>query len=127
MIQTLEIDWPVEFEGLHCPFCGSEVSLSDNPCPHVDFVYLPEIGDFSFTSPAFQPTADTILAKVEAANEKLLNDEDVDTNEMSIDHHLLALPSHGSNFIFTVIIRGMACGPTTDVGYYGFDAVPNES
>lgn len=127
MIQTLEIDWPVEFDGLHCVFCGAEVALSDSPCPHVDFVYLPETEDFTFVSPAFQPTVDAIHAKVEAANEKLENDEDFDADELDISHHLKSLPNHGSNFIVTVIERGQACGPTAHVSYYGFDAVPNES
>lgn len=127
LIQTLEIDFPTEFHGLHCPICGTEVALSDTPCQHVEFVYFPESQDFTFVSPAFQPTVDTIHAKVEAANEKLDNDEDFDTDELDISHHLMALPNHGSNFIVKVIEHGLACGPTTHVSYYGFDAVPTKS
>jgi len=127
MIKTLEIDWPVEFQGLHCIFCGSEVSISEPPCPHIAFVYLPETEDFEFVSPAFQPTADAILEKVAAANEKLDNDEVVDDDETDISHHLMGLPNHGSNFIVKVITRGVACGPTSHVSYYGFNAAPNES
>lgn len=127
LIQILEIDLLTKFHGLHCTFCGAEVALSDIPCPHINFVYFPESEDFTYVSSTFQPTVDAICAKVEAANEKMDNDEDFDNDELDISNHLMALPNHGSNFIVKVIERGLACGPTIHVSYYGFDNASNET
>lgn len=50
---------------IHCPACGKHIGDEDttweNLCPHVIFLYLPDVGEFSYVAPAYQSLVDEIM------------------------------------------------------------------
>ena len=98
----------------HCPICGKAVLRVDDggfahtePCPHLAFLFVGEVGEFEYRSPAFEERAkgrrlyDLDLVKLRKLLERI-----------GYGNELLALEiTHG----------GMACGPVWYTDVYGFD------
>ena len=98
----------------HCPLCGKAVLRVDDggfahtdPCPHLAFLFVGEVGEFEYRSAAFEERAkgrrlhDLDLVKLRKLLERI-----------GYANQLLALEiTHG----------GMACGPVWYTDVYGFD------
>jgi hypothetical protein len=98
----------------HCPICGKAVLKVDDlglaavdPCPHLAFLFVGEVGEFEYRSPAFEKkTARRRLHELDLGKlRKLLEN-------VGYGNELLALEiTHG----------GTACGPVWYTDVYGFD------
>lgn len=113
---------------VHCPICGQShlVRVNHvyemNPCKHLAYVYMGEVGDFSYESDDFINRKDKFTEEVSAS----FDDEDeaydatlfgLDTlkqnlNRMGYGKHLLSME---------ITYGGMACGPVWYTDVYGFD------
>lgn len=98
----------------HCPICGKAVVRLDDegfartdPCPHLTFLFVGEVGEFEYRSPAFE----------KKANGRRLYDLDL----VKL-HKLLERVGYGNKLLALEITHGgMACGPVWYTDVYGFD------
>ena len=103
---------------LHCPFCGAKVLAEDAeeqpPCPHIGFIYLGDIDDFMFVTPAIEEA-------VEEAYGKAL-DEQAGLDKLALADSLLP-----DNLGLTMVFHtaGMACGPVSSTIALGFAFRPD--
>ena len=98
----------------HCPICGkSALKVDDDglacvdPCPHLAFVFVGEVGEFEYRSPSFER---------KAARRRL---HDLDLGKL---RRLLERIGYGNELLALEITHGgMACGPVWYTDVYGFD------
>lgn len=98
----------------HCPVCGRAVLKVDDeglahadPCPHLAFIFVGEVGEFEYRSPAFAE---------KAARRRL---HDLDLGRL---RKLLERIGYGNKLLALEITHGgMACGPVWSTDVYGFD------
>ena len=98
----------------HCPICGKSVLKVDDlglaavePCPHLAFLFVGEVGEFEYRSPAFEK---------KAARRRLHGLDLVKLRK------LLERIGYGNELLALEITHGgMACGPVWYTDVYGFD------
>ena len=118
MSNILSLSFPmgVSFDTLFCPGCGAkivgqEVDYESAPCPHVDWVYLGEIGEFLFVTPTVRKQLDQFEAEAEASGEE---------DELLIDR-LDAAWQEPTKAHIAITTRGMACGPVSSTIQLGLN------
>lgn len=127
MIQILDLYHDGEYKDIFCPICGQKAGTNEDYCPHQTFVYSTECApEFVYCSDAFEPVVKQIEKTIEDLEVLAEQDDDFDDDQLSIQTQLESLPKSSSAFIFRVTTSGYACGPMTDVCYYGFDADQGE-
>ena len=97
-----------------CPVCGHCVLRTDpdglahaDPCPHLAFVFVGEVGDFEYRSPDFTRRA---------AHRRT---HDLDLARLRT---LLVNAGYGNGLLsLEITYGGMACGPVWYTDVYGFD------
>jgi hypothetical protein len=98
----------------HCPICGHAVLRVDDdglthadPCRHLAFVFVGEVGDFEYRSPDF--TRRTAHRRI----------HDLDLTRLRT---LLVNAGYGNGLLaLEITYGGMACGPVWYTDVYGFD------
>lgn len=98
----------------HCPICGKAALRVDeeglaqaDPCPHLAFIFVGEVGEFAYRSPAFEK---------KAVRRRLV---DLDLVKL---RKLLERIGYGSKLLaIEITYGGMACGPVWSTDVYGFD------
>jgi hypothetical protein len=120
-MQTIDITWPKEILDLHCLVCAEEINVSEEPCPHLLFVFLPECDEFIYVSDSFAATATAIQDKVNVLRGRAEDGEDIESDLQSVVTYIEELPHTDSQFVACVTTTGMACGPVSQTCYYGFD------
>ena len=122
MKNTLRLTVPlgIAFDRLHCPVCGKAVFEPDTPCDapncaHVQWVYLGETGEFTYTTPA-----------VQAAIDELKQAEEDDEVE-SLKERFEATWSSNTRVSFEITTGGMACGPVWSTISVGVEYMPDSA
>jgi hypothetical protein len=98
----------------HCPICGHGVLRVDDeglahadPCTHLAFIFVGEVGEFEYRSPGFEK---------KAVRRRL---HDLDLSKL---RKLLERIGYGNELLaLEVTYGGMACGPVWYTDVYGFD------
>ena len=122
MANMLDISFPmgVEFETLYCPACGNSIMSPEQDlteaalCPHVEWVYIGELGEFVYASPAVQAQID-----------KLEDEADEDDVDCLIDK-LEAVWHEPTKAHIAITTRGMACGPVSSTIQFGLNLLLEE-
>jgi hypothetical protein len=118
--QYVSIEQPFGCEPplVHCPICGNKICLENevNPCSHLAFLYIGEIGEFIYQSEAFENKFEATLNSHEETE-----DED---DYVGLDNlcECLAEAGYGNKLLaLEITYGGMACGPVWFTDVYGFD------
>lgn len=85
-----------------------EQNFESAPCPHVDWVYVDEVGEFVYASPAVQTQIDKLEAEADEDDDLLIDKLEAVWHEPTKAH-------------IAITTRGMACGPVSSTIQFGLN------
>jgi hypothetical protein len=110
----IEVPFGIAFDFCHCPVCGQASAKADNdeltinPCAHLEFLFICEVGEFEHQSDDFK---------------RRLKEGKTDLDELSFETfpHVLEKMGYGNDLIAMEVTHGgMACGPVWSTQIYGY-------
>jgi len=119
----LSLSFPMgsQCQSLFCPACGAqivglEMTYETAPCPHLDWIYVEEVGEFLYASPAVQNNLD------QWESEALEDEED---EQLPIEK-LVTEWSAPTKAHIAITTRGIACGPVSSTLQLGINFLLDE-
>lgn len=125
------IDWPDDEESQNwfCPACGkqtfdSEEGLVVPPCPHLEFLYQPDLHEFEYINEKLKD----LIEKERQAGDAEVDGEEEERDEISddddevSDYELLEKAlSRDSTFVtFELMGSNVACASISSTAYIGY-------
>ncbi|SDX68882.1 hypothetical protein [Thiocapsa roseopersicina] len=137
VIAKIEQPFGVSPPIVHCPICGQAAIIVEdhvaltNPCPHLAFIFVGEVGEFEYRSPDFMArTTDQVGEATTITDEDDEGDYDDDDIFLTVDNfpELLRKAGYDNSFLaLEITYSGMACGPIGSTDIYGYDYALIES
>ena len=101
----------ISLKAFHCPWCGvaltDSTQFADNPCQHLLFANIDEVGDFSYVDKSLQKEAEKALDRVDPVK-------------------ALAKACSDTAVIFRLNTSAMGCGPVEETLWFCLQACPKE-
>lgn len=124
-MQLVKLEWLSTESFVHCPFCGQE-ALVDELCSHVLFIYGASVGELAYVADSVSDEVSQIVKNQREedaeGDEDAFEYEDDDYTELwGLEDELVGLVESKTSMAIMTRSGGMACGPSGDVSYYGFD------
>lgn len=116
MGKSVDLEWHGNPPVFFCPVCGKDIVTQEGPaenwCSHVKFLYIPEVGEFTFNDENYK----SLLTKKDYI--------EADEEDEDILEKLLAKIESASLLVLNLTTNGIGCGPVSMTVSYGVDFDP---